>query len=313
MEIQDGIFVHAEKDLYYVFFDRHDESTVKYYRLGELIKEITNKEAYRITTEKVKNSIHLFPYYDRPFSDQLMGEGYGWICGFLDEDDEYPVAMEIARASFHKIFLEAAYELVDILNKISIGEFMNACTAEHIKSMREVFLTIGAITYEADSGNLLEPPEDEIPEGWIPVTPEERTILLNAFQEKVDRVSETWGGKHKNQKARGPIPEERIVKVIQLISPMDILVFEQCRIQRENRKLKRWQNCGSIFLTGKRIDEKYCGGPSPSNPGKTCRDVGGNNRRKQKRQTDPDLQERERQYARAYKKKEKQELFDKYK
>ena len=312
MTIQDGIFVHAEKDIYYVFFDQQDNSKRKYYNIGELIREITDKEACWITSVKVSNSVHNFPFYDQPFSEQLMGEGYEWMCGFMDEDEDYPVAMEIGRASLHKIFIVAACELGDILNKITIGEFMEACAAEHTKALKDVFLTIGAITYDDTEEGLLEPPEDEIPEGWNTVTPDERKTLAKDFWERVGEVSDTWGGKHKNQKSRSRCQDERVVRVIQLITPMDILVFEQCRIQRENRKLKRCQNCGNVFLTGKRIDEKYCEGSSPGNPDKTCREVGGMNRRKLKRRTDPELQERERAYARDRKEREKQALFEKY-
>ena len=242
MEIKDGIFVHAEKERYYVFFDRHDASTLKYYRLGELISEITAKDACRIVTEEVSHSVHLFPLYDHPFSEQLMQDGYDWLCGFMDEDEKYPVAMAIGRASLHKIFLETAYECEDILDRVTIGEFMDACAAEQMKAMSEVFLTIGAITYADIENGILEPYEEEIPDDWDPVTPEERRLLADNFWQKVESVSETWGGKHKNQKSRSSVQNERVIKVIQLISPMDVLVFEQCRIQREGRKLKRCEN-----------------------------------------------------------------------
>ena len=310
MTLNEGIFVHAEKGYYLVFFDKDDDKNRKQYEIGGLIREILNAEAFDIATIKVGNSVKCFPYYSHSFSYELMLEGYEWMCGFLDEDDKYPVAMAIARASLKKTIIEATTVLEAVLDKITIGEFMDACTCEHSKEMSKVLLTIGALTFEEDL-SLLEEPDMTEPEGFQPISSDEREHLLNEFQETVNDVSATWGSKHKNQKSITG-NDERIVRVIQLISAMDVLVFEQCRIQKENRKLKRCENCGNIFLTGKRIDEKYCEGPSPSNPERTCREVGGNNRRKWKRQTDSELREKDRQYALDYKHKSTKEMCDTY-
>ena len=301
MTIKEGIFVHAEKGYYWVYFDKDDDKNRKQYEIGGLIREMLNGDAFDIATIKVSNSIKCFPYYSHLFSYELMLEGYEWMCGFLDEDDKYPVAMAIARSSLKKTILEATAELESVLDKITIGEFMDACAYEHSKEMSKVMLTIGALTFEEDL-SLLEESDETEPEGFQPISSEEREHLLKEFQKKIDDVSAIWGSKHKNQKARTGNDGDRIVRVIQLISAMDVLVFEQCRLQKENRKLKRCENCGNIFITGSRIDEKYCEGPSPSNPERTCREVGGNNRRKRKRQTDPELREKERLYALYYKK-----------
>ena len=66
----------------------------------------------------------------------------------------------------------------------------------------------------------------------------------------------------------------------------DLMVFEYLNMTQRGIRTKKCRNCGNFFVPGKRSDAIYCDYPSPSNPQKTCKEVGAQITRSNKERSD---------------------------
>ena len=66
----------------------------------------------------------------------------------------------------------------------------------------------------------------------------------------------------------------RLNSVYIINSFQSLLLFEYLHMAERGVKVKKCRNCGNYFIPGKRADAIYCSFPSPSNPEKTCKEVG---------------------------------------
>lgn len=67
---------------------------------------------------------------------------------------------------------------------------------------------------------------------------------------------------------------DRLNSVYTIESFSSLMMFEYLHMAERSVKVKKCRNCGNYFIPGKRSDAIYCSFPSPSNPEKTCKEVG---------------------------------------
>lgn len=71
----------------------------------------------------------------------------------------------------------------------------------------------------------------------------------------------------------------------------------RCYERKNNRIIKKCENCGRLFIPQKRNDAIFCMKQSPQNPNKTCKEIGAQERKKLKITIDPLEKNRHREYS----------------
>ena len=64
------------------------------------------------------------------------------------------------------------------------------------------------------------------------------------------------------------------VETYQVTSLLQLMTMEVCRLKRIGKLIKICAYCGGFFIPEKRVDTKYCKGPAPGHPDKTCAEIG---------------------------------------
>ena len=260
-EIAHGIEVYYSSNKNNPNIVYFSDDTYKEYEDGGMLFEIIPDEVIYMLTEKVKNMIAAFPDKDLPLTRESVVGLFKWIYGTI-EDEDRPVATELFRSSFNNSIQEtiAAIEVGD--EYASVEEFFMDVYESYMKDIK-MFCMYASSIAAANSGLADKYQKND----------------AKTFEPIIEEYYEIYTKKLKVRSG--------LFEVVHLKDFLSLLIFEQCRMIRNDKALKECANCGSIFIPTGRKDSIYCHLAAPGYPGKTCKEVGAYLRRKTKRQTDP--------------------------
>lgn len=245
-----------------VFFP---DGTYTYYATGGMLFEQISDEAVYLTTEKVLNMIRAYPGYDTPLTSEGLNDGFSWLYCAID-DDELPIATEVFRSSFGEAINVVSHAEGADVNYRTVGAFLEACYKEFIRHEQSFAAFFDAIA--ADASGIA----DDFQAG-----------LAEIFKEAADELYEGYTRKCSVRRKDGNVS----VETHGISNTIQLLTFEYCRLKKEGKVVKVCANCGRYFIPLNRRDAIYCQAPSPQDPSRSCREVGAQAKRAEKRSRDP--------------------------
>lgn len=246
-----------------VFFDgkRH-----KAYDDGGMLFEIIGDEAFYILTEKVKRSINSFPDRYLLPTKETIANGFMWICGLI-EDEDYPILSALLKSSFCSAIDEVLNDPDLVESWDNTGAFLMVCYEEYEKSVAEFEMLFASLAL-CESGT-----NDQL-----------AIALAEDFKsEAAERMAEYSIPCHYRHVRNHLVT----VETVQIINFYELLMFEYCRMQKNNKVIKICANCGRYFMPLTRNDRIYCDETAPQNSYRTCKQIGSYMRRMEKIHTDP--------------------------
>lgn len=271
--IAHGIDVYHENDRYIVFFAGGSR---REYRVGGLLFELIDDQTFDAITEKVGRMVRAFPGFRSELTRENVTEGFRWLCGTV-EDEDFPVASALFESYFSETLMDVLKDPVVMGAVTCIGELLTVCHEIYMQHMKSFAVYTESLA-KVNSG-LADDFEQE---------------SIDDFREAADEVYDLYARKCSVRKRRGMVS----LGVHNLRSPIQLLIFEYCRMRKENKAFKQCLNCGRFFIPGKRIDTKYCSLPSPQDEARSCSEIGPQLARSRKRRKDPVEKEHNRNYSR---------------
>lgn len=260
--IGSGIRVYFENKKEFrnvVFFP---DGSYTYYDTGGMLFELIRDDAIYLVTTKAENMIRAFPGFNTDASVESVTDGFRWLCGAIDEDD-LPVASELFRSCFNGIIRDVAARPGDYA---CAGEFLLQCYEEYLPHIKAFAAYADAVA--AHNSGTADEFQEELAQEFLASA----EVLYEAYTKKCSV-------RHNN----GNIT----VETVALTNFLQVLTFEICRMEKENKPIKICENCSRYFIPPKRSDSIYCPAPSPQNPEKSCSEVGASLRWAEKRRIDP--------------------------
>ena len=233
--------------------------------LRNLLYLILDHDAVFMLTQKVINMIKAFPDYSLPLNVETLMNGFKWLYGTI-EDDELPVATELFRSSFDDAIHYKLDELDGNYESVRVGDFLLECGQKYFEQM-DLFVTCFMAIASNASGK----------------ADEDQKSLATLFEENAGKWYEIYSKKCSVRHEKG----RDLIEVYRIRNFWQLLVFEYCRLKKENKTFKKCLNCEKIFIPENRIDSIYCSEQSPQRSEKTCREIGAQVRRIKKRNEDP--------------------------
>lgn len=272
-----GIDVYYEKNDYINIVLFLDGKNICYHA-GSMLLEMVREETKYLVTEKLRNMIHIFPDYSTVLNVESITDAMRWLYGTVVSED-LPVATEIFRSCYSEI-IKLMLEDEKTVNECNcIGDFL-------VKGYQKFSECMGIFWFGMDSlacvnSNIEDPLSEE---------------MFALIKKDADRIYPVLSKKCSNRRVK-KIEEYEIREKItfNIKMPIQILEFEYCRMRKTGNLLKKCANCGRYFVAKNR-KIIFCDNPSPQNPDRTCRAIGPQIRRQQKRETDMI----EKQYHRDY-------------
>lgn len=272
-----GIDVYYEKNDYINIVLFPDGKNI-YYHAGSMLLEMVGEEAKYFLTEKLRNMICNFPDYTTALNIDSIRDAIRWLYGTVTSED-LPIVTEIFRSSYSEIVKMMLEDEKVVIECNCIGDFL-------IKSYQKFSEYMGIFWFGADSlANVNSNIEDPLSEEMFALVKKDADRMYPVFGKKCSsrRVKKT-----EQYEIR-----ERTTFNIQI--PIQVLEFEYCRMRKTGRILKKCANCGRYFVAKDR-KTIFCNNPSPQNPDRSCKEMGPQIRRQQKRE----IYTIEKQYHREY-------------
>ena len=264
MEIAHGIDVYYEnnKDFQNVVF--FGDGTYRYYPTGGMLAEISSNEAMYLITDKVQNMIKLYPDADADLSQENISVMFQWLYATI-EDEDLPVATELFRSSFSDSIFDTLNQLEVAFYK-SVSELFSAVYKKYEQSVQAFCVFFVALAAVASK-------------------------TADSFQEEMagifwDYAKDLYKS-YTNKCNVRQLKDKKRVETTPIRGFIQLLIFEYCRMKKENIVIKICANCGRFFSPEKRTKTIYCSAPSPQNPKKSCKEIGARIKRDEQRRTDP--------------------------
>ena len=264
-----GIKVYYVGEKNKVFFA---DGSWKWYTVGGLLFEMISDEAYSLTVEKSKRMIRCFPGYQMDITVSSVTDAFRWLYEVV-EDESLPVATELFRSLFSKIIKCSLADEDIIMSCKNVGDLMDKCYERYYEHMEMFSIYVSA--------------------------------LVASNSQKADRmavefyqIADRWRLAYQRDCKVKEKKTEVIFETSSIVTPIELLIFEYWRMYKTKRILKECENCGRFFIPKGRNDTIYCFKPSLQDPEKTCSEIGAQERRKRKRESDPTEQDYHRNYSR---------------
>ena len=271
-----NVYFNNQKDARNIVF--LPDTTYKYYDDGGMLFEVIGDEAIYMLTEKVQNMIKAFPDRYLDVTSENITAGFKWLYGTI-EDDERPVATELFRSSFNDAIQQVLAGMSSPEDYESVAAFYMACYDLYSDHVKTFCVFVQAIA--ADASGFSDEFQHEV---------------ASVFVKSAEELYECYSKKCTSQRIHGHVS----VETVQITNFLQLLTFEYCRMKKMHKAVKECANCGRWFIPVGRVDSIYCTFPAPTHPGKTCREVGPQLRRAEKRRSDPREREHHKIICRLY-------------
>lgn len=258
-----NIYYNNQKDLRNIVF--FPDGTYKYYDDGAMLFELIGDESIYMLTEKVENMIKAFPDRQKPATGDSITDGFKWLYGTI-EDDELPVATELFRSSFNDAIRQTVSEMESAEEYTTAEDFFMECYAVYIDHLKTFCVFVQAIAANASS-----------------IADDFQRVVAEMLISSADDLYDSYTKKCSVRREEGHIS----VETVPITNFLQLLAYEYCRMKKSRKAIKECANCGRLFIPPGRVDSIYCPLPAPGYPGKSCKDIGGQLRRAQKRRSDP--------------------------
>ncbi len=276
-QIGHGIDVYYENDYKNIILFP-DERNICYYS-GNMLLEMSGQAAKDLIIDKLKNMIRIFPEYAVALSIDSITSATKWIYGTVESED-LPVATEIFRSCFSETVRAILQDEKAVVECNCIGDFLVKCYEKIIKCMAIFWFAIDSLANI--NSNVEDPLSNE---------------MFELLRKDADRLYPDLSKKCSNQKVK-KMQEYEIRKIItvNIKMPMQVLKFEYCRMRKNGLILRKCANCQRYFIA-KNKKRIFCDNRSPQDENRSCKEIGPQIRRQQKRETDPVAKKYHRKYT----------------
>ncbi len=249
-----------------------------YYHAGSMLLEMAGKEAKYLLTNKLITMIRSFPDYTVVLNIESITDGVRWLYGTVVSEDLH-VATEIFRSSYSEIVKMVLEDEKAVIECNCIGEFLVKCYQKFSEYMGIFWFGVDSLANV--NSNIEDPLSEE---------------MFALVKKDADRMYPVLGKKCSSRRVKKTEEYEiRERTTINIKMPIQVLEFEYCRMRKTGNFLKKCVNCERYFVAKNR-KMIFCNNPSPQNQDRSCKEIGPQIRRKQKRETDMI----EKQYHRDY-------------
>lgn len=275
--IGQGIDVYYEKNDHINIVLFPDGKNI-YYHDGSMLLEMVKEETKYLLTEKLRNMICRFPDYTTSLNVESIKNAVRWLYGTVESED-LPIVTEIFRSCYSEIVKVILEDEKTGIGYNCVGDFLMRCYQKFSEYMGIFWFGVDSLANV--NSNIKDPLSDE---------------MFTLIKKDADRVYPVFSKKCSNQRVKKTEKYEiRKITTFTLKMPIQVLEFEYCRMKKTGNFLKKCANCGKYFVA-KNKRRIFCNNPSPQNPDRSCKEIGPQIRRQQKRETDMI----EKQYHRNY-------------
>lgn len=271
-KVAQGIDVFYKNDKYVVHWNEGNGKAKREYQLGGMLLELISDEAYYLMVTKPENMIRCFPDAEMPVSVESVTSGFKWLYGTV-EDEELPLATELFRGTFNLCIMKTFERGGQYEN---VRDFFLECYQDYLKDIQRFAIYVDAVA-SAES-NLAD---------------EFNRDRYSDFCKIADEVYDIYSKNCSKRQKRDQVKYE----VYTMLSCMDVLWLEYCRLKKLNKGLRICHYCGRYFIPKAHKDAKYCFYMAPDGNGKTCAEVASQKNQSQKRRNDPSERDYNRQRA----------------
>ena len=251
------------------------------YKTGDMILELMSNEARYLLVEKPPNMIRLFPDGKEPVTPDTVKNGFRWLYALI-EDETLPIATDLFRSVFDDAIHEVYSDESSLKTCRNVTDFFFMCYDQYLLSIETFDECLYAMAATASG-----------------IADEAQISLATRIKVSVTEMYDIYT-KHKRGRRT---PDGWLMQTHGIRSPIELLTFELCGIEKEHKALKICEYCGLPFVTLNRRKELYCRRVIPERAPKTCHDYGTTAKRKDELTNDPKkaLYYRERTAARVAK------------
>lgn len=267
-----------------VYYENNHINTVLFpdgsinYHVGSMLLQMVGEEAKYLLIEKLRNMIRSLPDYTTVLSIESITDAVKWLYATVVSEN-LPVAMEIFRSSYSEIVKMMLEDKKAVMECNCIGDFLMKGYQKFSEYMEIFWLGVDSLA------NINSNIEDTLSEE-----------MLALVKKDADRMYPVFGKKCSNRRVKKTEEYEiREWTTFNIKMPIQVLEFEYCRMRKTGSFLKKCANCGRYFVA-KNKKRIFCNNLSPQNPSRSCKEIGPQIRRQQKRNTDMI----EKQYHRDY-------------
>ncbi len=241
------------------------DGTVRYYDDGAMLFEVIGDDAIYMLTEKPSSMIRAFPDRQEPVTRESITDCFKWLYGTI-EDDDRPVATELFRSSFNDAIQQVAAETESAEQYATVEDFFMECYEIYLDHVKTFCVFVQAVAANASG-----------------IADEFQQSVAEVFLSSADDLYSAYTKKCSVRHEDGHVSVETVL----ITNFLQLLTFEHCRMKKSRKAIKECGNCRRLFIPTGRVDTIYCPLPAPGYPGKTCKEIGAQVRRTQKRQFDP--------------------------
>lgn len=254
------------------------DGTVRYYDDGAMLFEVIGDDAIYLLTEKPLNMIKVFPDSQEPVTRESITDCFKWLYGTI-EDDGKPVATELFRSSFNDAIQQVVAEMESAEQYATVEDFFMECYEIYMDHMKTFCVFVQAVAASASG-----------------IADDFQQAVAEVFTSSADDLYAIYTPKCSVRREAGHVS----VETVPVTNFLQLLTFEHCRMKKSRKVIKECANCGRLFIPTGRVDTIYCPLPAPGYPGKSCKEVGAQIKRTQKRQSDPQEHEHHNETCRLY-------------
>ncbi len=248
-------------------FDEDENTSYKYYA-GHMLLEMLNDEVVDIYIERVKRMIISYPRAKEVIDAENIADCLNWL--FVATYDDYPAASALFRRIMYDTVSDCITEY-DSFSGVTVEKFYNFCYEKYLYELEKFYFYLDAIVANA---------KGDIDESQRKCLEQLELYATEIYDSYTKNCRVKYG---ENGIERTTIP---------ITTWHELLLFEYCRLKKENKAIKICQHCGKVFIPDNRTNITiYCNGVSPEDSSKTCREVGPYYKRVEKRNNDPELKE----------------------
>lgn len=243
-----------------VCFQYHED---REYSNGGLLLGMMQVKTIELLSYDIKDAIIGFPDALLPATIENITNCFKWLC-WKAEDEDFPVASELFRSNFNIAIQEAVKE-TPVTTLFTTQDFFSHCYQNYLQDLRS-FYTIAGSLIDFSSG----------------IADEYERFRVIKFSAS---VNETYNACTKKLTIYRGKQHKTIYKST-IVTFDELLACEYHQLKSSGQVIKRCANCGQVFIPESRKDAIYCNSPAPSDPTKTCREVGPGIRRNENRKQD---------------------------
>lgn len=257
-----NVYYNNQKDISNLVFFPDSKST--YYDDGAMLFEVIGDDSIYMLTEKVENMIKAFPDKQLSVTPDSITDGFKWLYGTI-EDEELPVATELFRSNFNDVLQQEIVQMYSPNDFNTVEDFYLACYALYMEYIKTFCVFVQAIA--ADASGVSDEFQHIVAEVFI----SSANDLYNYYAKKCSvRREDVYAS----------------IETVQITNFLQLLIFEYCRMKKSRKVIKECANCGRLFIPTGRVDAIYCPLLAPGYPDKTCKEVGAQLKRAEKRRSD---------------------------